>query len=215
MASSQSSATSSWKPPTGFNQRRHGVSLAGDRERDTRPAAGSQPDTRVAEANEPRSRLRKRGDSLPRADGRLGWSQVRLTPTEERIATLVVGGHSNREIATGLRTTVAAVEAHLSRVYRKLWIRSRSELVVALVCAIACGHPVGDLEPSVSERAEVRREPLTRAEQHVADLASAGLTNQEIAGELGVSPATVETHVLHIYQKLSLRSRIELVQGAI
>jgi DNA-binding NarL/FixJ family response regulator len=137
-----------------------------------------------------------------------------LTPSEERIAALVVGGHSNREIAARLRTTVAAVEAHLGRAYRKLWIRSRGELVIALASASACGHPVRGAEAGGSERAEVRRGQLTEAERRVADLASAGLTNKQIAAELTVSQTTIETHLLHIYQKLSLRSRTELVYAA-
>ena len=51
-----------------------------------------------------------------------------LTPAESRIAALVARGAKNREIAQALFMSVATVEAHLTRVYRKLDIRSRSEL---------------------------------------------------------------------------------------
>ena len=37
-------------------------------------------------------------------------------------------GRSNREIAGALHVTVHTVEAHLSRVYRKLGIASRAQL---------------------------------------------------------------------------------------
>ena len=38
-----------------------------------------------------------------------------------------------------------------------------------------------------------------------------GLANKEIAGELGISPATVRTHIYNLYQKAGARSRVELL----
>lgn len=55
-----------------------------------------------------------------------------LTTAEARVATLAAGGLTNREIAVQLLVTVKAVEWHLSRVYRKLGIRSRSGLAGSL-----------------------------------------------------------------------------------
>jgi DNA-binding CsgD family transcriptional regulator len=51
-----------------------------------------------------------------------------LTPTEERIALLVAQGKTNREVAQELFVAEKTVETTLSRVYRKLGVRSRSEL---------------------------------------------------------------------------------------
>jgi DNA-binding CsgD family transcriptional regulator len=51
-----------------------------------------------------------------------------LTTAEIRVASLVAAGATNREVAARLFTTVATVEAHLTRIYAKLGIRSRSEL---------------------------------------------------------------------------------------
>ena len=51
-----------------------------------------------------------------------------LTAAEERVATVVAAGRTNKEVAAELFTTVATVEAHLTRIYRKLGIRSRTEL---------------------------------------------------------------------------------------
>jgi DNA-binding CsgD family transcriptional regulator len=51
-----------------------------------------------------------------------------LTPTEERVAELAAEGLRNAEIAARLFVTPKTVEAALSRVYRKLGIRSRTEL---------------------------------------------------------------------------------------
>jgi DNA-binding CsgD family transcriptional regulator len=51
-----------------------------------------------------------------------------LTPSELRVAALVADGRSNREVAAELSTTVATVEAHLTRIYGKLGVRSRTQL---------------------------------------------------------------------------------------
>jgi DNA-binding CsgD family transcriptional regulator len=51
-----------------------------------------------------------------------------LTSAERRVAALVADGRTNREVAAQLFTTVATVEAHLTRIYRKLGVRSRTEL---------------------------------------------------------------------------------------
>jgi DNA-binding CsgD family transcriptional regulator len=51
-----------------------------------------------------------------------------LTAAERRIAELVRQGRKNREIAQELLVSVATVEAHLTRIYRKLEVRSRSDL---------------------------------------------------------------------------------------
>jgi DNA-binding CsgD family transcriptional regulator len=51
-----------------------------------------------------------------------------LTTTETRIATMVREGASNREIATRMFLSVKTVEATLTRIYRKLGVRSRTQL---------------------------------------------------------------------------------------
>ena len=55
-----------------------------------------------------------------------------LTATEQRAARMAADGLTNREIATQLGVTVKAVEWHLSHVYRKLGIRSRTSLSASL-----------------------------------------------------------------------------------
>jgi DNA-binding CsgD family transcriptional regulator len=58
-----------------------------------------------------------------------------LTPTERRVAELVSAGRTNKEVAAELLLTVKAVEANLSRIYRKLSVRSRTELAARLAKA--------------------------------------------------------------------------------
>jgi DNA-binding CsgD family transcriptional regulator len=51
-----------------------------------------------------------------------------LTETERRVAEHVASGHSNQETAAALFMSVKTVEANLTRIYRKLSVRSRTEL---------------------------------------------------------------------------------------
>jgi DNA-binding CsgD family transcriptional regulator len=55
-----------------------------------------------------------------------------LTPSERRVADMAAQGPTNREIAQALFVTPKTVEVHLSSVYRKLGISSRSQLAEAL-----------------------------------------------------------------------------------
>jgi DNA-binding CsgD family transcriptional regulator len=64
---------------------------------------------------------------LARIGGRAS-SSVDLTPNEARVAELVAAGGTNREVIDALSVSVHTVEADLKRIYRKLGIRSRTEL---------------------------------------------------------------------------------------
>ena len=55
-----------------------------------------------------------------------------LTPAQSRVAELAVAGATNREIAQTLYMSERTVEAHLTKVYRELGIRSRAQLAGAL-----------------------------------------------------------------------------------
>jgi DNA-binding CsgD family transcriptional regulator len=55
-----------------------------------------------------------------------------LTPSEHRVAGMAVEGMSNKDIAQSLFVTVKTVEVHLSSVYRKLGITSRTQLARVL-----------------------------------------------------------------------------------
>ncbi|MER6085683.1 AAA family ATPase [Streptomyces sp. NPDC001833] len=75
--------------------------------------------------------------------GEAGAAGPDLTPTEARIAELVGGGATNREVAAELFISVKTVEGALSRVYRKVGVRSRTALAHAMaVAVIAAGAAV-------------------------------------------------------------------------
>ena len=65
---------------------------------------------------------------IARLGGRRARDRDELTETERRIAELAASGRSNREVAGELFVSERTVEANLTRAYRKLGVRSRTEL---------------------------------------------------------------------------------------
>jgi DNA-binding CsgD family transcriptional regulator len=57
---------------------------------------------------------------------------ARLTPTETQIASLVAQGQTNQQVADALFVSPKTVEWNLSKVYKKLHVRSRAELAAKL-----------------------------------------------------------------------------------
>jgi DNA-binding NarL/FixJ family response regulator len=60
-------------------------------------------------------------------------------------------------------------------------------------------------------REEPPGRPLTEREIEILRLIAKGLSNNEAARVLGLSRATVRTHLEHIYQKLEVTNRVEAV----
>jgi DNA-binding NarL/FixJ family response regulator len=92
----------------------------------------------------------------------------------------------------------------------------RDDLINA-VRAVGMGTTV--LDPAVSTQLaraatsdNVGAPRLTLREQEVVSLVADGLSNKAIANRLGVSTRTVEGHVNHVFTKLDLESRTELVR---
>ena len=65
---------------------------------------------------------------VARIGGRAAARDDELTEAERRIAALVAGGSTNKQVAATLFLTEHTVETALTRIYRKLGVRSRTEL---------------------------------------------------------------------------------------
>jgi len=76
-------------------------------------------------ADRARSELRASGQAVLTPDQR---AEDALTPQELQVAAIVAGGATNKEAAAALFLSVKTIEFHLGHVYRKLGIRSRTEL---------------------------------------------------------------------------------------
>jgi non-specific serine/threonine protein kinase len=64
----------------------------------------------------------------------------------------------------------------------------------------------------VREQIAFTDEELTEAEQRIASAVASGLSNKEIAAELGVSVRTVENHISHILAKKHFDNRVEIAR---
>lgn len=69
---------------------------------------------------------RQRQDATPSTTDESGLAL--LSKAERGVAALASGGHSNRAIARKLFITESTVEQHLTKIYRKLNVRSREDL---------------------------------------------------------------------------------------
>jgi DNA-binding NarL/FixJ family response regulator len=80
-----------------------------------------------------------------------------------------------------------------------LWAgRARAELE-------ATGEKIPRRDPTAPER-------LTPQELQIALQVAEGKTNRDVAAALFLSPKTVEHHLTHVYRKLDLHSRAELIR---
>nr|WP_223197738.1 response regulator transcription factor [Corynebacterium striatum] len=87
---------------------------------------------------------------------------------------------------------------------------------------LAAVHSAADgdsaLSPIVADRLMTRvrtpRTSLTPRELEVLKLVAAGASNREIGQDLMLSEATVKSHLVHIYDKLGVRSRTSAVAAA-
>ncbi len=80
-------------------------------------------------AERARSELRASGETLRH---RKAMAADELTPQELQVAMLVAKGATNRETGAALFLSPKTIETHLGRVYRKLNVRSRTELAALL-----------------------------------------------------------------------------------
>lgn len=95
------------------------------------------------------------------------------------------------------------------------------EELIAAVRSVGGGDtepPVPPMSPVVRERLATReaepRSSLTPRELEVLQLVAAGSSNREIGQDLMLSEATVKSHLVHIYDKLGVRSRTSAVAAA-
>ena len=147
-----------------------------------------------------------------------------------RAAGLVAGGNRGQEL---LREAIDAFERGDAKLERAralvdlgAMVRRRNRRTEArelLREALDAAHRVGAMRLAEQAETELRAtgarprrvvltgvESLTASERRIAEIASEGRTNREIAQALFVTTRTVEGHLTSIFRKLQLDSRIEL-----
>jgi DNA-binding CsgD family transcriptional regulator len=97
------------------------------------------------------------------------------------------------------RTHLRAALERFEALGAALWFeRARSELR-------ASGETARKRDPSTLDL-------LTAQEVHIAQLVAEGRTNRDVAGQLFLSPRTIDFHLRNVYRKLGIASRMELAR---
>lgn len=111
-------------------------------------------------------------------------------------------------------TVYAAIELGAAGVLSKTAERRD---VVRAIRTVAEGGTVlgGDAQAGLADQIRMRRaEPavaLTERERRILELVAAGRTNEEIGRDVHLSPATVKTHLRHVFGKLGAADRASAV----
>jgi DNA-binding CsgD family transcriptional regulator len=117
----------------------------------------------------------------------------------ERVQTLLEYGKYLRRAGQPARARPLLAEAlQMAESGGAMWIAAQAQ---------------AELHIAGGRRRRARGEPtrLTPQEERVASLAATGATTKQIADQLYVSTSTVDTHLEHIYSKLGIHSRRELM----
>jgi DNA-binding CsgD family transcriptional regulator len=69
----------------------------------------------------------------------------------------------------------------------------------------------GERRQASPQSARKPKPPLTRREREILDLLLQGMTNRQIAHAIGIGEETVKKHLYHVYRKLGLHSRSQLI----
>lgn len=112
-------------------------------------------------------------------------------------SALAAGAHGCLRRDAPARTCLAAMHAIAAE---DLWVPRQA--ITAAMALLGTQHT-----------AAVSPDLLTGREHDVALAASQGLDNKQIARVLGMSPATVKTHLHHIFSKLGTTRRRLIMQG--
>jgi DNA-binding CsgD family transcriptional regulator len=101
------------------------------------------------------------------------------------------------------------------RAEARAYLRAALERFEALGAAAWAERTRGELR--ASGQTARRRDPstldqLTAQEVHIAQLVAEGHTNRDVAGQLFLSPRTIEFHLRNVFRKLGISSRTELAR---
>lgn len=114
-------------------------------------------------------------------------------------------------VGLGMRLHAAEAVATASTLYRRA-----GRPAPAVTASERAAQLIGDCPdartPLLSNQPQ--HSPLTRREREIITLATVGRSSKQIAQQLGLSTRTVDNHLSHAYQKLSIRGRAELAPQA-
>ncbi|HEV7733770.1 MAG TPA: response regulator transcription factor [Candidatus Binatia bacterium] len=99
-----------------------------------------------------------------------------------------------------------------------VWKRFAIETLMEAVRAVMEGHvwmPPALQAELTTQMLKPSNEALSAREREIVRLVAMGLRNAEIGRRLAITEATVKTHLNNVFQKLTIRDRVELTRYAI
>jgi DNA-binding NarL/FixJ family response regulator len=149
---------------------------------------------------------------MPRRSGIEVLADLRERATASRVI-LLVGNISDDEVVEAMRLGVKGIV--LKEMAPNLLIQSVRKVAAGgtWIEKDAVGRAMEKLLQQQNKRAGVE-EILTAREVEIVRGVARGLSNREIGEELFISEGTVKTHLHTIFEKLSIRSRMQLAAYA-
>ena len=129
---------------------------------------------------------------------------VTLTSEEQAALAYLIDGQFSDVTAYFMDVPPQRVRALNGSVFEKFGVKSVHELMVAL------GAAKSGADGNEKREAIFRRYALTERERQITHLLLAGVALKNIAGELGISEGTVNTHSRNLYRKLGIQSRSQI-----
>jgi len=147
---------------------------------------------------------------MPGMDGYKLARQLRGSPRTALVPIVFLSAKD--ETADRIEGFHAGIDAYLTKPFEP------DELIAVvngILTRVERTHSqIAQLVSSANAEPETRfqDEALTDAENRVALAVSRGLSNKEIAAELGISVRTVENHISHILDKKGFSNRVEIAR---
>lgn len=130
-----------------------------------------------------------------------------------RLAASLDGGDRDARLLAELGASLDAEDAEMLASFARDLSPTLPELVDAcLTLAESWEERAGTALPG-TQRTRARRVELTSRESQISRLIVDGLTNAEIAEEIGVAVRTVEGHTYRLYRKLNITSRSDVAEA--
>lgn len=126
----------------------------------------------------------------------------RLRASGSTMPLMLITGHGDVSMA------VAAMKAGAVDFLEKPF---EADAFLAAV-GTALRNTLSDINAEDAEAARQRLQKLTSREYQVFERLVAGMSNKEIAAQLGISPRTVEFHRAHLMEKMAAKGLPELVR---
>lgn len=126
----------------------------------------------------------------------------RLRASGSTMPLMLITGHGDVSMA------VAAMKAGAVDFLEKPF---EADAFLAAV-GTALRNTLSDINAEDAEAARQRLQKLTSREYEVFERLVAGMSNKEIAAQLGISPRTVEFHRAHLMEKMAAKGLPELVR---